>query len=734
MQMEAACQPPGLATPRLAASVAVDASPDDGRMLGRLKRYLIGRLRAQQRRLLELVAGAATMDELLPELTRLHTSIRCLTADVHKVEEATSRLSHRQPPSLQPERRAAPLGKSAPQTPPTPSPDSPALRLSRGPSQATKRAASNRRACRDPLTPRVLDLGACSSLGALTASPALPRLPGSPDEGLGVNPNTAASVRTADVSCAAEEPADLADSKLYEPAEEPTLAMAGLVSPPPRHRLHSRLNAPDSPSVRTADVSCVEGPAHLADFELYEPAERPARPTARLASPPLRLHSRLDATPRTADVSCAEGPADLADFELYEPAERSPRPTASLASPPPRFHSRLDATPRTADVSCAEGPADLADFELCEPAERPPRPTARLASPPFRLHSRLDAPDSVARVRTADVSYAEGPADLPDFELCEPAERPPRPTARLASPPPRLHSRLDAPDSVASVRTADVSCAEEPADLADFELCELAERPLRPTARLASPPPRLHSRLDAPDSVASVRTADVSCAERPADLADFEPCEPAEWVGPSSPPSTGLNRLFNKVFPAGISAISDSALHGATGRPPVGMFTAGDLFVGLDAPSPLSPTAETPRAAAASALRTAAAAARAASPASSGSRPTRSVGSKCVPDAWGSPPVRKDEAHVAGRTVAASVLVPPRATVVVGTPPVSAGRGLAPVVPVRNLKLSSVNGPGGKASPPVRNAPPPNHFNLDRSYNLALSKVAKLMVPATQAH
>ena len=681
MQMEAACQPPGLATPRLAASVAVDASPDDGRMLGRLKRYLIGRLRAQQRRLLELVAGAATMDELLPELTRLHTSIRCLTADVHKVEEATSRLSHRQPPSLQPERRAAPLGKSAPQTPPTPSPDSPALRLSRGPSQATKRAASNRRACRDPLTPRVLDLGACSSLGALTASPALPRLPGSPDEGLGVNPNTAASVRTADVSCAAEEPADLADSKLYEPAEEPTLAMAGLVSPPPRHRLHSRLNAPDSPSVRTADVSCVEGPAHLADFELYEPAERPARPTARLASPPLRLHSRLDATPRTADVSCAEGPADLADFELYEPAERSPRPTASLASPPPRFHSRLDATPRTADVSCAEGPADLADFELCEPAERPPRPTARLASPPFRLHSRLDAPDSVARVRTADVSYAEGPADLPDFELCEPAERPPRPTARLASPPPRLHSRLDAPDSVASVRTAD-----------------------------------------------------VSCAERPADLADFEPCEPAEWVGPSSPPSTGLNRLFNKVFPAGISAISDSALHGATGRPPVGMFTAGDLFVGLDAPSPLSPTAETPRAAAASALRTAAAAARAASPASSGSRPTRSVGSKCVPDAWGSPPVRKDEAHVAGRTVAASVLVPPRATVVVGTPPVSAGRGLAPVVPVRNLKLSSVNGPGGKASPPVRNAPPPNHFNLDRSYNLALSKVAKLMVPATQAH
>jgi hypothetical protein len=69
---------------------------------------------------------------------------------------------------------------------------------------------------------------------------------------------------------------------------------------------------------------------------------------------------------------------------------------------------------------------------------------------------------------------------------------------------------------------------------------------------------------------------------------------------------------------------------------------------------------------------------------------------------------------------------PPASSVPAAGSGVSAGpsvRGGAPVVPVGDVVLSRGRRPGQRSLARMRSTPPPNHYKLDRSYNLALSKL-----------
>lgn len=337
----------------------------------------------------------------------------------------------------------------------------------------------------------------------------------------------------------------------------------------------------------------------------------------------------------------------------------------------------------------------------------------------------------------------------------------------LASPP--LQRLAGSPtegaaDSPTTPWTADVSCTEESAESA-FGQHERAHRP-SPVALLQSDSAS-QKQPELPDESHPTEVLDGSPVQATATL-HLPPAthREASSVAASEPggaaPSVPLprsDRLLAKIFGAvDADVLADVALYGETPRgtterclphdapPPcissplqaaaaatVRVVDAEALVgVALDGLTGMKtaeqclphdashPRISSPLEAAAAAVRSAAAAAVAARSSSLGHRQASQGGST---DARGVPALSKasiakasiDETHGQAQTAVLAV-----GSGALASPAV---RGEAPVVPVGHLVFSQVRRPRQRTVARMYSTPPPNHYELNRSYNLALSKL-----------
>jgi hypothetical protein len=375
-------------------STPTETSPSDGRMLGRLKRHLLSRLRVQQRRVLELIATASTMDEIVLDLEKLQRTMRCLTDDIRKVDTASRRISGSWTPSPAPRCAGAPVGGHAPQTPPTPSPE--AVKPSQL-SMKTKRSTVSRRAAGDPLTPRVLDLGSPDVLGG-HASPPLQRLAG--------------STRLDDSSVATSKPStpnrrearpgvDRLLAKIFGAVDADTLADAALYGVKGQ-RTAAQCLPHDAPplcisSPLEADVAAAAA-VGAADAETLVTELRIAELCSPHDAPPLCISSSLEVG---AAVAAAVGAADAETLvtELRIAELCSPHDT-----PPVCISSPLEVDVAAVEVGAAAVNAmdadTLAHIALCEVTEQR---TAEQCSPHDVAHHYTSTPleAAAAAVRSA---------------------------------------------------------------------------------------------------------------------------------------------------------------------------------------------------------------------------------------------------------------------------------------------------------------------------------------------
>jgi hypothetical protein len=363
-----------------AQPVPAKTALSDRRMLGRLKRHLLLRLRAQQRRLLELIAAASTIDSILPELERLQGTIRCFIDDIRKVDAVSRRISGSLTPSPTPHRAAAPVAGSVPQTPPTPAPE--AVKPSR-PSLKTKRSSVPRRAVGDPLTPRALDLGSPDALGGLP-SPQQQRLSGE-------SPTSPTTPWTDDVSCT-EEAAESIDFDHHEWARH-----ASPLAPYVSHSALDRQSWPHrQPEMSKSDPeeSRLPGPspAQAAETARLPCATRLEAPSAAASRPPsdARIMPRPERCRVLAKIFGGVDVEALADVALHgasgmkiakrsSPCDARP-PSSPLETAATNVRAEADAL---ADISL-HGVSGMRTAEPCSPrvpCDSPPRARSRLLLP-----------------------------------------------------------------------------------------------------------------------------------------------------------------------------------------------------------------------------------------------------------------------------------------------------------------------------------------------------------------